>query len=348
LDGLVVFHNLDGTFSNGWKYEQGKIVTSIVETTGEDIIISYRAIPARYEISRPATRSDDDSYYGGELPTVVITADGGGGGGGGGDSGGGDAGGNYGGNYGDGGSSDGGSSGGGSTGGSSGGGGGGYNPPQNLHPEPTNNPCGSMGIKASNSAFNSVISTLQGLTSTNYEAGRFFTNDGNGNYSFVSHDGLPNQSGINGFPPQSFQGMIHTHPNGTLPIFSPTDIYTGYKAFQAGKVSNVAAFTNGLVTSNGTYFLAVSNSTKYSDFCTNNPFEGFVHFQIEARYGLSNYYNIKTTTSATNAVNSFAKLLNDYDCGLTLMIKNTDNNSYKEVVVEVVVSDTIVIHSDCQ
>jgi hypothetical protein len=76
LDGLIVFHHLDGTFANGWKYEQGKIVTSIVEIAGEDMMIAYRAIPARYEISQPATRSDD--YYGGELPTVVITADGGG------------------------------------------------------------------------------------------------------------------------------------------------------------------------------------------------------------------------------------------------------------------------------
>ncbi|MDR0605745.1 MAG: hypothetical protein LBG80_15740 [Bacteroidales bacterium] len=35
FDGLVVYHNLDGTFSNGWKYVEGKIVTSLVEATNQ-------------------------------------------------------------------------------------------------------------------------------------------------------------------------------------------------------------------------------------------------------------------------------------------------------------------------
>jgi hypothetical protein len=84
FDGLIVYHNLDGTFSNGWKYVKGEIITSLIECTACEDMISYQAIPASYKVSQlPATRSGGESIYGGELPEVVITGGGGGGGGGG-------------------------------------------------------------------------------------------------------------------------------------------------------------------------------------------------------------------------------------------------------------------------
>jgi hypothetical protein len=344
FDGLVVYHNLDGTFSNGWKYVKGEIVTSLIECTACEDMISYQAIPASYKVSQlPATRSGTessgggDSYYGGELPEVVITGDSGG-----------NSGGGYGGGYGGGG---GGYSGGGS-GGYPGGGSGGYPgggsnppPPPTPKPEPAANPCESMNIKSSNSTFNNVLSDLQGLTDEDYEAGRFFTNDGYGNYSFVTHNGSAGQNGIAGFPTTNFHGIIHTHPNGTLPIFSPEDIYTGYNAFQMNKVTNLATFTYGLVTNNGVYFLAVSNATEYYNFCASNPPTGFLYNQLDIRYSHKDFYNITTTTSDSVAVNSFAKLLKDYDCGLTLMVKNTDSNSYQRVVID---SNNTPVYGECQ
>jgi hypothetical protein len=154
---------------------------------------------------------------------------------------------------------------------------------------------------------------------------------------------LAGQNGIAGFPNTAFHGMIHTHPDGTLPIFSPTDIYTGYNALQEGKISSLAAFTEGLVTSNGIYFLAVSDSAKYINFCTNNPFEEAGYYILDLRYGLPSFYNITTTTSATIAVNSFTRLLHDYDCGLALMVRNTDSNSYRKMKI----SNNIPAYDNC-
>jgi hypothetical protein len=83
FDGLIVYHNLDGTFSNGWKYVKGKIVTSLIECTECADMISYRAVPASYEVLQsPATRSGGETIDGGELPGIVIIGDGGGSGGG--------------------------------------------------------------------------------------------------------------------------------------------------------------------------------------------------------------------------------------------------------------------------
>jgi hypothetical protein len=58
LDGLVVFHHLDGTFSNGWKYEDGKIVMSLIESTGKDVLIPYRTIPVSYKVVSPVKNKE--------------------------------------------------------------------------------------------------------------------------------------------------------------------------------------------------------------------------------------------------------------------------------------------------
>jgi hypothetical protein len=116
FDGLIVYHNLDGTFSNGWKYVKGNIVTSLIECTECADMISWRAVPASYEVLQsPATRSGGEAIDGGELPGIVIIGNSGGSSGGG-----------YGGGY------TGGGSGGGGGGGYTGGSTGGSSPPPTV------------------------------------------------------------------------------------------------------------------------------------------------------------------------------------------------------------------------
>lgn len=97
LSGYVLFHNLDGTFSNGWEYKHGQVVDRIVSPrkakrlglTGPALVL-YRC-EASYEVSlkmdnqsRIQTRStgesdflDDGSYL---LDEVIVVGHGGGGG----------------------------------------------------------------------------------------------------------------------------------------------------------------------------------------------------------------------------------------------------------------------------
>jgi hypothetical protein len=72
LDGLIVYHNLSGEFVNGWEYEEGRIVSSLIERPGEGSII-YRTIPATYEVKQKIATRSGDAEYGEELPTVEIT-----------------------------------------------------------------------------------------------------------------------------------------------------------------------------------------------------------------------------------------------------------------------------------
>lgn len=92
-DGYILYHELDGTFSNGWKYKDGEIVASIQQmdktneknnnTTGLlkiwSLESSYQLAPQPKKLRRQKTKSsetdDDDTKDGGVLSELVITAD---------------------------------------------------------------------------------------------------------------------------------------------------------------------------------------------------------------------------------------------------------------------------------
>lgn len=87
LFGSVLFHDLNGKFVNGWKYERGKVVSKIRKKRWDDFPdadrLVFRSIPARYEVTPqlytpPATRTgmeDDPLYDGGTFPDIIVTPD---------------------------------------------------------------------------------------------------------------------------------------------------------------------------------------------------------------------------------------------------------------------------------
>ena len=87
LFGSVLFHDLNGKFVNGWKYERGKVVSKIRKKRWDDFPdadrLVFRSIPARFEVTPqlytpPATRTgmeDDPLYDGGTFPDIIVTPD---------------------------------------------------------------------------------------------------------------------------------------------------------------------------------------------------------------------------------------------------------------------------------
>lgn len=87
LFGSVLFHDLNGKFVNGWKYERGKVVGKIRKKRWDDFPnvdrLVFRSIPARYEVAPqlytpPTTRAgmeDDPLYDGGTFPDIIVTPD---------------------------------------------------------------------------------------------------------------------------------------------------------------------------------------------------------------------------------------------------------------------------------
>lgn len=98
LSGYVLFHNLDGTFSNGWQYQDGKIVGRVLSPrkaqslgiSGDPLLLgqcaaSYQVAPKK-EQPRIQTRSSGESgggwdIDGGWIPGGEVVGSGGGGGG---------------------------------------------------------------------------------------------------------------------------------------------------------------------------------------------------------------------------------------------------------------------------
>lgn len=87
LSGYVLFHNIDGTFSNGWEYKDGEIVGRVLSSQkaeasgidGEKLLLekheaSYQVFPRLDKQSRVQTRSSGevDGGSGTWLPEVTV------------------------------------------------------------------------------------------------------------------------------------------------------------------------------------------------------------------------------------------------------------------------------------
>lgn len=191
-------------------------------------------------------------------------------------------------------------------------------------------PCQSMKNKMNSTNFIKILSDLKSLTGSNYEAGRSYTYDERGNYVFNSHNGIPGQPEINYNPTyiSKIDGFIHSHYDGLLKTFSADDLVVPYTWFiHNNGIKDMNTFSLGLVTSEGTYFLFISDWTKYKAF---GQMYGTESGLESLSYMHENFYQIKPSTSDVVSMQNLVKLLNDTNSGLTLM-KDVGNNKYSIV-----------------
>jgi hypothetical protein len=201
--------------------------------------------------------------------------------------------------------------------------------PEDKKPEEPTDPCKSMSSKMAATNFTQTITALKGLTGQKYEAGRAYTYD-NGKYNFTTQDGNPGEPEIT-YSPKGFSkidGFIHSHYDGLLKTFSSSDLMIPYHWFMnKNGINNLNTFSLGLVTSEGTYFLFVSDLAKYMDFgkmfADRKGLDILSHFYKEG-------YKIDETKSVLASMESLIKLLDNLNSGLTLM-KDSGNNKFSIV-----------------
>lgn len=196
--------------------------------------------------------------------------------------------------------------------------------------EESTDPCQSMKNKMNSTNFIKILSDLKSLTGSNYEAGRSYTYDERGNYVFNSHNGISGQPEINYNPTyiSKIDGFIHSHYDGLLKTFSADDLVVPYTWFiHNNGIKDMNTFSLGLVTSEGTYFLFISDWTKYKAF---GQMYGTESGLESLSYMHENLYQIKPSTSDVVSMQNLVKLLNDTNSGLTLM-KDVGNNKYSIV-----------------
>lgn len=311
LSGLVYFYTVDGSFVNGWMYEDGRIIGGThleEETGGTKAGLSIRTTYCFYQDTYVRGELIDTRYICETTYETIFTRTPGAGG----------------------------DAGGGIDPGQIGGGGNNSNPPGNTTQPPKErpkeepeSPCENMKNKMTSEDFIKTINDLKKLTKGDYEAAMSYVYR-DGEYIFTNRDGKPGEAEIKYFPttPTRINGFIHLHYDGLLKTFSPSDLMIPYDWFmRKGGIRNLNSFSLGLVTSDGVYFLFVTDVEKYMAF--GKMYSPKTNFHVFT--DIYENYGITIDTDALTAMNNLFKFLEASNSGLSILKESSDGKSYERV-----------------
>jgi hypothetical protein len=344
LDGLIVYHNLSGEFVNGWQYKEGKIVASLRETTEDDATVSYRAIPATYEVRKKiATRSNDEyytipeveiwgyysnysystAYYVNYLNSYLDEIN----------------------------SESSGSSNNGSSSSSDDSGGGYYSPPTPPTP-PTPTPCDKLNSVVEKYGFTSLMTKIRDKNkASDMEYGGYFiklTDDETIQGRELEPASVTNGNAYLGMPSFPIDGYIHTHPEWKNSIFSVDDLYTLYLIDQKGRIKDKSTFIFALISGdNTTYILKIEDNAKWSEF-SNYSFKYKSSSSLEKLFDDWNTsYSLMHGSEIASNEKRFLEFLSDMDAGLKLYRGDVTNFSTWERLLGLD-NNSNIIKDDCK
>lgn len=224
----------------------------------------------------------------------------------------------------------GGDSGRGNEGGGGGGGSswGGSNSSNTTPPSPNKKPevCKKVISKLNSESFSKLTQTLNTLLKDfpNQEVAIFYKYDSNTNMfnPTTASYGIENKPGINIDASQinPSDGYIHSHyqvGDKTLPIFSPNDLLTVGQLYENSVIDNLSDFSTGLYTTEGVFFLEVTDPDLYKKFYENYSDDQGLNL-LKKNY---NFNGIKVSTDVTEAAKNFSSMLESTKSGLTLVYR---------------------------
>ena len=141
------------------------------------------------------------------------------------------------------------------------------------------------------------------------------------NYNYSEFMGTVNNPSASWTGNQTMKGMIHSHYNGLLSVFSPQDLKQLYELMLNTAITNDFFF--GVVTHSGSsYILQIKDRATFISFgnkylSTENKFR---RFEIDM---YNKKYNIKEGNSNTTNENGFVKMFSDLNSGINIY-KATD------------------------
>lgn len=186
-------------------------------------------------------------------------------------------------------------------------------------------PCEFIDELGSNQGFNDKMNILKASTSGNFEKGYVMHSPSNGNYQYSYIEGNANNPEIEFNVQGRVDGYIHSHYNGTLSIFSGSDIRALYVMYANNHIRDIDEFSIGVTTSQGTsYILMIDNPVSFQNFGDQYLKENLA-FEWVFEPSYVNNYDIKPSNSSTKNELNFLKLLSDYSSGL-LLFKQNEND----------------------
>ncbi|WP_241414735.1 hypothetical protein [Belliella alkalica] len=158
----------------------------------------------------------------------------------------------------------------------------------------------------------------------NYEIGYKMNRYEDGTFGYEYVQGLPNSGSLDGLTVNSpIDGLIHSHNLGTdmLSIFSLSDIFALGAMVQENLINNIENFVFGVVTSEGTYLLSISDPITFSNLSSGLEILRSIYI---------NY--VKPDNSALQNEIGLLQFLNTSNLGLSLYKGNLSNfNSWDRV-----------------
>lgn len=330
FSGLIMYYSIDDKFVNGWQYSKGKITGALKQTNPK---ANRKALKSEYRIDIMEVQvcgyyySDYAGvrYYGVDCYSRyyhlnAISSDyfedGG-------------SGGNFYGGY------DTDYGGGGGTEGTQ------TSTTKDTALSPTNTPCANLWAMNNDPDFVNAIADLYSSTSKNYEMIKILNINSAGTYIFSSKTGALNTPGVKIDVIGTVDAVLHSHYDGILRIFSPSDLIDMYNKYANGHINNINTFQYILVTSDGVYSLSINDLEKFKSFG-----DGLVNDPGLNNTMLNRFYetNINGKTSS-EAIKKFTQLLNSQNTGLSLMVTN---QKFDSIVNKTVDANNTVQSTSCK
>ncbi|MDR1054847.1 MAG: hypothetical protein LBL90_03280 [Prevotellaceae bacterium] len=304
FEGMVMFHDLEGNYVNGWVFENGIAVKTVKPlAAGEGAGTKSYSYTCYTEIFYEITFHYIVWYSNGEFShiqylgsSITITGE-------------------YNICYPDGGGGDGSS--------------GGYAPPAPPDANKPKNPCDQLNNYVGvDTGFCAMMSILQSTTTQHEkEFGLFLKKVPSEQYGHEFVDkGIEGQCEMELFYPDiPIDGFVHTHYDGCESTFTVGDIGIMYQWYKEGLISDIKDFVFSVVTKDGAYVAKVEDVAKFQNFG-----EKFLNDPISVNFleGMFGALKITSDNSITENEKNFISLMNiDIGSGIKLYKANTTDFS---------------------
>mgnify|MGYP005605670255 CR=1 FL=1 len=188
----------------------------------------------------------------------------------------------------------------------------------------TKNPCTTIKKLKNDFTFKAKLGVLKNATANNFEKYSVVYNDPTPNvhpgqedaFDYVDSQGAANTSGAIYTGNADMQGVIHSHYQGLISIFSPGDLQDMYNQMVFPDITD--DFFIGVVTAEGTaYILQVLDRQAFINFgnqylSNDKKTKDFLERKYDKKY------NIKTTNSKEINEKNFLTMMNELNMGVSL------------------------------
>ena len=211
-------------------------------------------------------------------------------------------------------------------------------------PPPPPNPCKTAKKLAKNTEFKEAFDALKSVVDAKAEGGYSFKVNGE---TVIDETYFQGKAGFGGIdiplPDEKIDGIIHSHFEGLLSVFSPDDLFTISRLYKEGKMVNPSTFTIGVVTNQGTqYLLMIEDLNKFGEYSSTLLGNNKGYDQYSSIY---KGFGIRETNSSEVNEKAFLHYLELTNSGLKLLKGDATFSNWSRRSVD---ENDVVVDNPCK